>query len=381
MNLRKLLNLQTYQPLNLIEISEGNLLHNYKVLTSINRGVRIAPVLKSNAYGHGLVLVAKILDQVGAPFFCVDSIYEAYELLKAKITTPILIMGYINPENMKVKKLPFSYALWDLELAHAISNYQPHAGVHIFVDTGMNREGIPLIELPQFIRQLKKLPNINIEGLMSHFASADNEKDPLNELQIKDFKKALEICKNNGIHPEWIHLANSDGLLNPKVSTQHTPGVWNVHTPGNLARVGLALYGISNRSNLKPVLTFRSRIIQIKKLKKEDRVGYSGAFIVKNDMTIGILPLGYYDGVDRRLSNKGFVTVDRVKCPIIGLVSMNITTIDLSGVKNPHIGQDVFVYSNNPKNKNSIENSAKICKTIPYDLLVHLASSTKRIIA
>lgn len=367
-----------YRTLNTIEISRNNLLRNLRYLSSINRRVKIAPVLKSNAYGHGIVEVAKVLDQVNAPFFCVDSLYEAYELLKANIKTPILIIGYTNPENFKVKKLPFSFAVFDLEMAKVLNKYQGGCGIHIFVDTGMNREGMPLNKLSHFLKEIKKIPNIKVEGLMSHLASADDTKDPLNKIQIKNFQKALEICKRSRIHPRWVHLANSDGLL-------YTSDVSS--KSNNIARVGLALYGISNNPNLKPVLTLKSKLIQIKKLNKGNRVGYGGTFTAKGSMVLGVLPIGYYDGVDRRLSNerssssnKGYVTVDEILCPIVGRVSMNITTIDLAKVSNPQIGQEVVVYSDNPKDKNSIENSAKICKTIPYVILIHLAASTKRVV-
>ena len=303
----------------------------------------------------------------GIPFFCVDSIYEAYELLKIKIKTPILIMGYVQPENLKVKKLTFKYAVSTLDLAEAINKYQPHAGVHIFVDTGMHREGVPISELPEFLKRLPK--NLKIEGLMSHLASADLPNDPLTKLQVKNFKKALDILKYQKISPEYVHLANSDGLISllPKFST-------------NVARVGISLFGIGRDDNLNPILSFKTKIVQIKKIRRGDRVGYGGTFIAKRPMVIGILPAGYYDGVNRRLSNKGWVTVDNIPCRIIGRVSMNITVIDLSKVTKFAIAKDVTIYSGNPRDPNSIENAAKICKTIPYDLLVHLASSTKRII-
>lgn len=358
-----------YFTLNKIEISKDNLVDNYQYLSSLNRKVKIAPVLKSNGYGHGITEVAKILDTKKCPFFCVDSLYEAYELIKAKIKTPILIMGYTDPENFKAKKLPFSYAVFDIELARILNKYQSGCNVHIFVDTGMNREGVPLAKLPKFLKEIKKLENIKIEGLMSHLASADDSKDSLNKIQINNFKKAQEILKREGIKPKWIHLQNSDGLA------LHLEGV-NV----NMARAGLALNGISKNQNLKPVLSLKSKIIQVKNLQKGDRVGYDGTFIAKKPMTFGVLPLGYYDGVDRRLSNKGFVKVGGTYCPIIGKVSMNITTIDLSPIYNTFVGQEVIVYSNNPEDKNSIENTAKICQTIPYTLLVHLAESIKRII-
>ncbi|MCL4366020.1 hypothetical protein M1437_02220, partial [Patescibacteria group bacterium] len=151
----------------------------------------------------------------------------------------------------------------------------------------------------------------------------------------------------------------------------------------NLARAGLALYGYSSTTfdtNLKPALTLTTKIIQIKKVAKGEKIGYDGTYMVKKDTIIGVLPVGYYDGVDRRLSNKGIFLVDSLPCPILGRVSMNINIIDLSNVKNPKVGQEVKVYSNSPKDKNSIVNCAKICNTIPYDLLVNLAETTRRVI-
>src|SRR5581483_5638239 len=129
-------------PLNKIYLSQKNLFHNYKYLTSLDPKIQIAPVLKSNAYGHGIELMGQVLDRVGVPFLCVDSLFEAYQLKKVGVKTPILIMGYMDPQSLMIKHLPFSYAVYDLALAKAINDYQKGAEVHIFVDTGMHREGV-----------------------------------------------------------------------------------------------------------------------------------------------------------------------------------------------------------------------------------------------
>lgn len=359
-----------YHTLNLIEVSEINLLHNFKYLSSLSKKVRVAPVLKSNCYGHGITLVGKLLDQVNAPFFCVNSLYEAYELFKAKIKTPILVMGSTDHSNIKIKKLPFSFAVYDLDFLKALNKYQKGCKVHLFVDTGMHREGIPLNDLPSFLEETKNLLNINIEGLMSHLASSDDKKDPLNKTQIENFKVAYDLVRKNGFNPIWIHLQNSGGLINLK------PLKLDV----NMARSGLALYGISKDKSLKPVLTLKSKIIQVKKLNKGERVGYNGTLKASQEITLGILSIGYYDGVDRNLSNIGFVKIGSKFCKIIGRVSMNIMAIDLTDINNPKTGDEVIIYSDNPKDKNSIANTAKLCKRIPYEILVNLASSTKRII-
>ncbi len=364
---------KSYHPLNTIEVSSKALLFNYEYLSSLNTSLQIAPVLKSNAYGHGLVNVAKVLDRAGAPFFCVDSIYEGYELLKNHIKTPILIMGYIKPENLKVKKLPFSYAVYNSEQVIAISKHQPHAGIHIFVDTGMHREGIALSDLPEFLEDIRS-NNLNVEGLMSHLGSGADAKNVLTEKQLKNFEDAQEIIKANHFAPKWIHIAASEALLN------HAEYEGRL---GNVGRSGIAVYGIDPNGedkNLLPALKFVSTLTQIKSLKKGEKVGYDFTYTAKEDMTIGVLPLGYYDGLERRLSNKGFVSINNILCQIIGRVSMNLTTIDISAVKNPEGGERVVVYSDNPTDKNSISNAAIVCETISYDILVGLASPTKRTI-
>ena len=358
----------TYSPLNVIELSSKNLLSNYKYLSSLNPKIKVVPVLKSSAYGHGIREIGKILDQVGAPFFCVDSIYEGYELLKAGVKTPILIMGYIDPENLKVKRLPFSYAVYSREFTLKVNKYQPGAKIHIFVDTGMRREGIEVSDLEDFISFIKDKTTLKIDGLMSHFAMAEKPNNTQTKNQVKNFNHAKEVIERIGVPVRYFHFGASSGLLNNKKLGQI----------GNVARVGIATYGIGS-SKLKPVLRLATKIIQVKTLEKGKSIGYDFIFTANKKMTVGILPIGYYDGVDRRLSNLGFVRIGKKYCRILGRVSMNITAIDLSSIPHPKVGQEAEVFGR--EGKNSILESAKICKTIPYELLIHLASSTKRVVS
>ncbi len=361
-----------YIPLNTVEIAEKNLVENYSYLTQMSSGKKIAPVLKSNAYGHGISLIANILDHLQAPFFCVDSIYEGYQLLKANIRTPILIMGYVNPENLRVKKLPFSFAVYEYEMLEGIKKYQPHAGVHIFVDTGLHREGVSLEELPIFIKKTQSL-SLKIEGLMSHFGMANQPRKKETKEQVTNFLKAQKILHTLGVNPTYIHLPASLGILYNK----------EYQTLSNVARAGIALYGIDPEGrdkNLLPVLKLRSTIVQIKIVKKGEKIGYDFTFTATKDMTIAVLPIGYNDGVDRRLSNKGYVQVRGIYCRIIGKVSMNITTIDITDIKQAEIGDEAVIFSSQSNDKNSIVNASKICDVIPYELLVHIHPTTKRVI-
>jgi len=360
-----------YHHLNKILIDERALISNHQTLKKLHPESKIAPVLKSNAYGHGLTTVASIFDKLNAPFLIVDSLYEAYELYKKNIKTPILIIGYTDPRNYAVKPLPFHYSVFDLETAQALNKYQPGSSIHIFVDTGMSREGVRIDNLPNFIKEIQKLKNIKVEGLVSHFADADNPTDAsFTKKQLNNYHQALQIFNDHGIDPKWKHISASAGAFKVENKTF------------NLIRAGLVSYGVSpfdeNIKQLKPSLTLQSTIIQIKQLQKGDLVSYSLTYQAPSDMTVGILPAGYYEGVDRRLSNRGVVKIKNKYCPIVGRVCMNLTIIDLSKVKNPKVGDKVEIYSTDTTAENSVFNLAKTAQTIPYKLLTGLADSIRR---
>jgi len=364
-----------FTPLNLIAINKERLLGNYRALSEVNPNVKVAPVLKSNAYGHGIGLVGKILDEVAAPFICVDSLYEAFQLYsKIEIKTPILIMGYIHPQSLSVKKLPFSFAVYDLEHVKVLDQFQSGARIHIFVDTGMHREGVGMGDLPGFLRELKKLKHIEVEGLMSHLADPAKPESPLTKKQINNFGEARKMVIEAGFTPKWFHMGGTYGLLN------------GLTVGCNLVRVGRAVFGIDDRDSralnlkLKPVLRHSTKIVQIKNVEKGEKIGYAGTYTASKDMKIAILPLGYNDGVDRRLSDKGVVMIGEAECPIIGLVSMNITTIDITHVKEPFLGQEVVVFSDNAEDPNSVVNSSKAGGMLAHEMLIHIAESTKRIV-
>lgn len=365
-----------YRNLNTIEVSASALQYNYRQLQVLHPEAKICPVLKSNAYGHGSVLVAQALDNEGAPFFVLDSLHEAYKLYKEKIKTPLLIVGYTSPENFITKKLPFHYGIYDIALAQSLNKHQSGSKVHIFVDTGMSREGVLLKDLRQFTRALKELKHIEIEGILSHFADADNPANQkFTEKQIVCFKDAIAILESEGIHPKWKHISASSGSYKHFIPEC------------NMLRVGLACYGINplqredsvySKLQLKPAMRVTSTLVQVKKISKGSKVGYNGTFTAPKDITIGIIPAGYYDLLDRRLSHCGVFQVQGKYCPIIGKVSMNMTTVDLSLVENAQVGDTVVIYSNDPLDKNYIEHTAKIAKAISYELMVHLAESVRR---
>jgi alanine racemase len=371
-----------YQNLNLLEVSSSALKNNYSYFQSLHPNQKICPVLKSNAYGHDLKLVAKFLDKkIHPPFVCVDSLYEAYELQKAKVKTPILIIGYTFPKNFVIqKKLPFSFPVYDEKTLFTLVKYQPHAPIHLKIDSGMNRLGLQEKDIPSFIKILKKCPRANIQGIYTHLSQADDpSQNSFTKKQVKTFKSIIKQFKSAGFSFLYQHISA-------------TAGVFLVNDPEfNLIRLGLGFYGLSPfipnsasdrklKKHLKPALKFTTHLIQTKDIKKGQKVSYSGIFTAPKDLKIAILPVGYNDGLNYALSNRGVVTIKNTPCPILGKICMNLTIINISNIKNPYLGQKVTIYSSFPNSPNSIANSAHTARTIPYILLTSLHPSTKRIL-
>lgn len=371
-----------YKTLNQISISKSALIHNYEYFSKQNLHARVAPVLKSNAYGHGLDLLSSFIDREIKPsFVCVDSLYEAYELYKSGFRGDILIMGYTHPDNYSVwKKLPFIFSVYDTNTLKALSKYQPGARIHIKIETGMNRLGVTKGNLPSFIKALRSYPNLKIEGVFSHLSSADiPKKQTITKSQIESFKTMTTSLELEGFRFIWKHI-------------QATAGATVVHDKYfNLIRLGLGFYGyspfsahtklgIKQRKYLKPALTLESTIADIKNIDKGDRVGYSGTYIAKQSERIAILPIGYNEGIPWGLSNKGAFISNDTLCPVAGRISMNMTTIKLTRNAKSKVGDRVIIIDSDPTSTASLYSQAAKANEIPYTLLTRLHTSIRRIL-
>jgi alanine racemase len=372
---------QEYQVLNEISISKAALRHNYSYFAKTNPQAQVAPVLKANAYGHGLGEIASFVDQeLAAPFICVDSLYEAYELHKQGTTTPILIMGYTNPENFAVwKKLPFTFSVFDVETLRALNKHQPGAKIHIKLDTGMCRLGLQPQQIPTFIQALKECSSLKVEGIFSHLSQADEPKKiTFTNRQIKLCKEMIVEFESAGFSFEWKHIAA-------------TAGASFIRDPYfNLIRLGLGFYGYTpfgphtkegrvGRKMLRPALTLTSHISQIKEIAVGNQVGYGGTYKAKQKETIAILPLGYNEGISRHLSNRGTLTLENGGlCPIIGNVCMNMTMIKLPRLSQVKAGDPIIVISPEQDAPNSTYRHAQLTRDIEYSMLTGLHTSIRR---
>ncbi|MFH1838390.1 MAG: alanine racemase [Candidatus Kuenenbacteria bacterium] len=243
--------------------------------------------------------------------------------------------------------------------------------IHLKFDTGMHRQGILYHQLDEVIHILNKKTTIQINGIMSHLADADNPNSKLTELQIERWNKLAKQFQKNFSNIRYYHLANSAGFAYAK------------DIIANIGRTGIALYGINQEnllSKFQPVLRMNSIISEIRTIAPNESVGYNGTFVAQHKMKIATVPAGYFEGVDRRLSNKGFFLIKNKLAPLCGRVSMNISSCDITDIVNAVIGSPINIISNYSEDQNSVKNIAKLCDTISYEILAHLPSHLRRII-
>jgi len=365
-------NFSKQDPLIKVYIDREKLLHNLNSFQKEYPTVKFAPVLKSNAYGHGLLPIAQILEGKNIAFLVVDSLYEARLLRSNGIKTKILVIGYTRTEEIKKNRLKnVSFTLTGLtQFLKLKKTLHKTQYFHLKVDTGMHRQGFLIEEVKTEIKHLSENKKIVIEGVCSHFADADNLNQSFCLKQVESWNQIIAFLKEKIPNIKYFHLAATGGTFYLK----------KAHT--NVARLGLGLYGMDpskiRKMNLKPVLEVRSIISGLKKVKKGNFIGYSLTFEAKKELLSAVVPAGYFEGIDRRLSNRGFFKIKNTFCPILGRVSMNMTTIDVTKMKNVSIEDEVLLISSCSSDKNSILNIAQTCETNPYEILVHLPQHLRR---
>lgn len=360
-----------------IEISKAALEHNINQFKTLFKGQRIGAVLKSNAYGHGLSLMGRFFDdQHDIDVLMVDSMIEAQMLRDVGVKKHIVILGYVPVKIIKaLKKIKnVTLVINGEQQAQWIGEHISFPlHVHIKVDTGMNRQGIPLSHFIKTAKILSSNHNVRVEGLLSHLADADNQTSGYDtQVQIEKWNDAVDLYKkffSRGI----FHFSATAG----------TKYIYSGQS--NLIRAGIGLYGFDTttdkRLQVMRALSLWAKIVNIKNVATGEGIGYNFTFRAKKQMKIATLPCGYYEGVPRCLTNKGFAYFHNIPLPIVGRVSMNLTTVDISDVsKQLSLEDEVEVFSDIPQQLNTIDRAAQYCGTIPYEILVHLAPTIRRIL-
>ena len=351
----------------------NHLRSNFRFIQNKMKGKKIMAVVKGNAYGHGIDRVAAVLKEEGVFGFCVAMEQEVRELLGLKLSMPILHLGRIHSKMLDLldsgEVRCNITSMDDIRLleGYGLSN-NIKINAHLKLDTGMTRLGIQEIELDGCIDQLKKSKHINIEGLWSHLATADEENNEFLLKQISVFKDLCERVRAEIDSVEFVHIEPSGAILRYD------------HSYFNMARPGITLYGATPFGkisyDLKPVMEFRAPLALTKTITDSTYVGYNRTFQADREMRIALVQGGYADGVPTSFSNKGLVSYKGKTAPIIGRVAFDLTTIDISGLDCNDFDYVTFWGGDNVDVR--IETIAKRCDRNPYELFTGISRRVKR---
>lgn len=363
-------------------VNLDNLAFNFhSVQQNVGNKVKYMAVVKADAYGHGAVECAKRLENEGIDWFGVALPEEGLQLRENQITKPILCLGsfWAGQENLLLKN-DITSVIYNLDLAERLNSVAKSKGIiakiHIKIDTGMGRIGVRFDETQKFANSLIRFDNLEVEGIMTHFASADDlSQNEFTNLQIKRFYECLNIFENEGFRPIFKDLANSPGAVAHK----------NSH--GNLVRLGGILYGLGddvlpNEIDLpaiKAVMSLSTKISHLKLVPKGETLGYGRIFTTKKDSIIATIPIGYQDGYSRGLSNSGRVIIRNQFAPVVGRVSMDWTIIDVTEIENVKINDEVILIGSSQDKTIKTEELAKKTDTISYEITCGINRRVPRI--
>lgn len=359
------------------EIDLDNLIKNFQLIRNIVKNKKIISVVKADAYGHGAVEVSKVLDEFGTDYLAVATLEEGIELRVNGISKPILIFGYIFPKQVNyLLDFNLTPTIYSFDIAKELDNLcqmrKEKVNVHIKIDTGMGRVGVNWEESLEFIKEVNKFKNLKIEGLYAHFSSADEKDKSFTRIQFERFLKVVENLKKEGIEIPLKHHGNSATIID--LPEYFLDGV----------RAGIMLYGLKPSQEVKniklyPVMSIKAKIVFLKEVKKDTPISYGRTFYTKRDSTIGTIPIGYADGYPRILSNKGYVLYKDKRVKVVGRITMDHFMVDLTKFKDVKVGDDVIIIGKDLKNSITVDEIAKKCKTINYEIVSRIGKRLPRV--
>lgn len=363
------------------EINLENLAFNFhSVKNFVGEKIKYMAIVKADAYGHGAVECARKLEREGIDWFGVALPEEGLELRNAGITKLILCLGgFWNGQESLLLNHQLTPVIYQIEKAAQFNRAAKSAGIvadiHVKIDTGMGRIGIRFDEIQDFVQKLKEFNNLRVEGIMTHFAAADNlRENDFTELQIERFYQAVKIFEENGFRPIYKDLANSPGA------------VAHENSRANLVRLGGVLYGLGGdvlpqeieKPELKPVLSLHTKITHLKKVPKGETLGYSRTFCTEKDSLIATIPIGYQDGYCRSLTNIGRAIVNGNFAKIVGRVSMDWTILDVTEIPDVKLDDEVILIGENNNLQVSAEELAEKTGTISYEITCGISRRVTR---
>ena len=343
-------------------------------------------MVKAFAYGHGAVECSQALEKEGATWLGVTSLDEAIPLREEGIATRILLMtGFWRGEEEEIVRLGLTATIWEagqvelLQRAASRVGVERHA-VHLKVDTGMGRLGATLEELPKVLDALRASPNVEVEGFATHLASSEILDAPSVGEQLKRFEEARRMLLEYGFAPPLVHVANTSAVISHHESwnTMVRPGLalYGYHLP--FERAGRVVSGKGLQLALKPVLTWKTRILSLREMRAGQALGYGGTYVTKAPAKIGVLPVGYADGLNRGLSDGGRVIVREHYAPIVGRISMDLTLVDVTGIPGVGVADEVVLLGEHDGLNVDAREHAELAHTIPYEILCAISKRVPR---
>lgn len=361
------------------EIDLDALGYNYREIKEKANDRKILAVVKANAYGHGATEISRELERLGADFFGVAILQEGIELRSKGIGKPILLLnGIFHGEAGDVLKYDLTPVVYSLDIIEELSREAGKTGktarVHVKIDTGMKRLGILPGDVRHFFERIRGMGNIEVEGVLSHFATADSKDRSFKDKQVNVFSAVIAEIRGMGFSPDYIHIANSAAVIHDDLPDYL-----------NLVRPGITLYGsypsiwFKEEIDLKPVMTLRSEIIQVKNVAKGESVSYARKFRAERDSIVGVVPIGYADGYPRHLSNIGEVIVRGKKAKVAGIVCMDLMMIDVTDVPGTVAGDEVVLWGRQDDVEMHVDELARNAGTISYELFCRVSGRVPRV--
>jgi alanine racemase len=369
------------------QVSLSALRQNYRTVADyIGTGVTVCAVVKADAYGHGAVECALALEQEGASWLGVTSLDEAIPLREEGVATRILLMtGFWLGEEEEIVRLRLTPTVWEVGQVELMERAAARLGItlqaiHLKVDTGMGRLGAAPEDLPRICSVLNSSRHLKLEGFSTHIASSEVLDAPSVGEQLKTFDAARKTLAECGLQPELIHAANTSAVISHHESwnSMVRPGLalYGYHLP--FERAGRAVSGRALKLPVKPVLTWKTRILSLREMRAGQALGYGGTYVTKAPSRIAMLPVGYADGLNRGLSSGGRVIVREHYAPIVGRISMDLTMVDVTGIPGIEVADEVILLGSSDGLSVDAREHADLAHTIPYEILCAISKRVPR---
>jgi len=367
-----------------VEISLSKLRRNFARVRELAGKRAVMAVIKADAYGHGALTVAKCLSEAGVDWFGTATVEEALELRAAGVSQPVLLLGGLymsDPADLIEYGLtPSVSSTARLDTyADVAQRFGKPIDFHLKIDTGMGRLGMPLDRLTSFVEHYRELKGLRMTGVFTHLASAEDLVATQTDEQLARFDQALETLRSFKINPEWVHISNAAALLT------------RPNLPENLVRIGALLFGYCLPINfpqgvkppenplLEPVLSFKSRVVFLKDVPSGTPLGYGAAFHARRPSRIATVPVGYADGLNRSLSNRGHAIVRGHAGRMVGNISMDLTLLDVTDIPGVAVGDEVILIGSSGAASINAMDIARLIGTVPYEVLCTIGKRVPRI--